>query len=51
MHGNVWEWTADAYGSYESGAQTDPFNAEAEARTVSFGIGQVRHSGWFGTPA
>ena len=27
MHGNVWEWTADAWGSYATGAQTDPFNA------------------------
>jgi len=26
MHGNVWEWTADAYASYATGAQTDPFN-------------------------
>ena len=26
MHGNVWEWTADAYASYSTGAQTDPFN-------------------------
>jgi sulfatase modifying factor 1 len=24
MHGNVWEWTADRYGTYSSGAQTDP---------------------------
>jgi ELWxxDGT repeat protein len=27
MIGNVWEWTADAGGSYASGSQTDPFNA------------------------
>jgi len=26
MHGNVWEWTADAYAVYATGAQTDPFN-------------------------
>jgi len=29
MHGNVMEWTADASGTYASGAQTDPFNAGA----------------------
>ena len=26
MHGNAWEWTADAWGAYASGAQIDPFN-------------------------
>ena len=29
MHGNVWEWVADAYLSYSSGARTDPFDAGA----------------------
>jgi formylglycine-generating enzyme required for sulfatase activity/uncharacterized protein YjbI with pentapeptide repeats len=29
MHGNVHEWTADASGTYVSGAQTDPFNEGA----------------------
>ena len=29
MHGNVWEWTADAWGNYATGAQDDPFNAGA----------------------
>ena len=40
MHGNVWEWTADAWGAYASGAQTDPFNAG----TTSSYRGR---SGWF----
>ena len=29
MHGNVWEWTADAWGRHASGVQTDPFSAGA----------------------
>ena len=48
MHGNVWEWTADAltYGTYGSGAQTDPFNAGAP------GTGRVARGGsWFSTGA
>jgi sulfatase modifying factor 1 len=39
MHGNVWEWTADAGGTYASGAQTDPFNAGAP------GSNRVRRGG------
>ena len=29
MHGNVWEWTADAWVTYAPEVQTDPFNAGA----------------------
>jgi formylglycine-generating enzyme required for sulfatase activity len=39
MHGNVWEWTADAWGSYTTGAQTDPFNVGAT------GANRVRRGG------
>ncbi len=33
MHGNVYEWTADAYASYATGAQTDPFNVGTSGST------------------
>ena len=45
MHGNVWEWTADAYASYASGAQTDPFNAGATGSTRVFRGGSWSNSG------
>ena len=37
MHGNVWEWTADAYASFASGAQTDPFNDIGSSRILRGG--------------
>ena len=46
MHGNVWEWTADAYGTYASGAQTDPFNAGATGSNRVY-----RGGGWLNSGA
>jgi len=40
MSGNVWEWVWDLYGSYPSGAQTDPVGASSGSDRV------IRGGGW-----
>jgi formylglycine-generating enzyme required for sulfatase activity len=41
MHGNVWEWCWDWYGTYPSGSQTDPMGASSGASRVE------RGGGWY----
>jgi formylglycine-generating enzyme required for sulfatase activity len=41
MHGNLWEWVADRYGSYPEGAQTDPAGPQD-------GVYRVLRGGSFG---
>jgi len=43
MHGNVFEWCWDTYGTYPTGAQTDPTGASSGSRRV------IRGGGWNGS--
>ena len=44
MHGNVWEWIQDRYGSYTSGSKVDPTGAPTDS-------GRVARGGSFSNPA
>ena len=45
MLGNVWEWTADRYGQYPSGAATDPVGSESGPSRV------IRGGHWGSIPS
>ncbi|MCL2625043.1 MAG: SUMF1/EgtB/PvdO family nonheme iron enzyme, partial [Planctomycetaceae bacterium] len=45
MHGNVWEWCLDLYGTYPVGDVTDPVGASNDSRRVRRGGGWFTYAG------
>ena len=44
MHGNVWEWCSDGYGTYPTGHVTDPAGAPSSSSRV------LRGGSWYNSP-
>ena len=45
LHGNVWEWVQDRYGSYSSGSSTDPSGPSSGSERVNRGGGWTLTAG------
>jgi len=50
MHGNVWEWCNDLYGTYSAEAVTDPTGAKPGASRLPRSARVLRGGGWSGGP-
>jgi len=50
MHGNVWEWCNDLYGTYSPEAVTDPMGAAEATSRIPRSARILRGGGWSGGP-